>query len=271
MTESVPNQPKMITPAGHVEPVPRRIRGFLGGRAVVDTLRARYVWEWPGYPQYSVPVADLVDCELVDEDRVLKLAPGPARRQGLKAGETVVPDAGWLWAEGASEGLEGTVRFRWEALDAWYEEDEQVFVHPRSPYTRVDALRSGREIRVELDGVVLAEADSSVMVFETGLPTRYYLDRLNVDFTLLLPTDTVTSCPYKGKTSGYWSVETPAGVHDDVVWAYDFPTRQLTPIAGLVAFYNERVDLYLDGELQPRPPTLTRATHEASSGRGSSE
>ncbi|WP_446039808.1 DUF427 domain-containing protein [Streptomyces sp. SID1121] len=266
MTEPVPNQPEMITPAGHVEPVPRRIRGFLGGRAVVDTLRARYVWEWPGYPQYSVPVDDLIDCELVDEDRVLKLAPGPARRQALKAGDTVVSDAGWLWAEGASGGLEGTVRFRWETLDAWYEEDEQVFVHPRSPYTRVDALRSGREIRVELDGVVLAEADTSVMVFETGLPTRYYLDRLNVDFTLLMPTDTVTACPYKGRTSGYWSVETPAGVHDDLVWAYDFPTRQVAPIAGLVAFYNERVDLFLDGELQPRPPTVTRATHEAAQG-----
>ena len=96
------------------------------------------------------------------------------------------------------DGLSGTVRFEWAALDAWFEEDEQVFVHPRNPYVRVDALRSTRSVRVELDGVVLAESSSPVMVFETGLPTRYYLNRTEVDFAHLIPTDTVTACPYKG-------------------------------------------------------------------------
>lgn len=86
--------------------------------------------------------------------------------------------------------------------------DEQVFVHPKSPYARVDALRSGRSVRVMLDGALLADAPSSVMVLETGLPTRYYLDRVHIDWTRMQPTDTVTSCPYKGKTSGYWSVKT---------------------------------------------------------------
>ena len=88
-------------------------------------------------------------------------------------------------------------------LDAWFEEDEQVFVHPRNPYVRVDALRSNRPVRVELEGVVLADSASPVMVFETGLPTRYYVSRTDVDFGHLIPTDTVTACPYKGTTSGY--------------------------------------------------------------------
>ena len=153
------------------------------------------------------------------------------------------------------DGLAGTVRFDWAALDAWFEEDEQVFVHPRSPYTRVDALRSNRPVRVELEGVLLAESASPVMVFETGLPTRYYLPRTDVSFGRLVPSDTVTACPYKGVTSGYWSVGGAATRHADLAWAYDFPTRQLLPIAGLVAFYNEKVDTFIDGQPVERPQT----------------
>ncbi|HEY3479692.1 MAG TPA: DUF427 domain-containing protein [Streptomyces sp.] len=245
--------PAAITPAGHVEPVPRRIRGFVGGRPVLDTRRARYVWEWPAYPQYSIPIADVTGGELVDEDHEEKRAPGTVRRHALRVGGELRPGAAWVWADDAAGGLAGTVRFEWSALDAWFEEDEHVFVHPRNPYTRVDALRSSSRVRVELDGLVLADAPSCVPVFETGLPTRYYLDRTFVDFTLLTPTDTVTACPYKGTTSGYWSVRTPRGTHKDLAWAYDFPTRQLSPVAGLVCFYNERVDLFVDGEPQPRP------------------
>jgi uncharacterized protein (DUF427 family) len=128
-----------------------------------------------------------------------------------------------------------------------------VFVHPRSPYTRVDALRPNRPVRVELDGVVLADAASSVMVFETGLPTRYYLSRTDVDFAYLIPTATVTACPYKGMTSGYWSVRAGGTTHADLAWSYDFPTRQLLPIAGLIAFYNEKAVIALDGQRLDRP------------------
>jgi uncharacterized protein (DUF427 family) len=94
-----------------------------------------------------------------------------------------------------------------------------------------------------------------VLVFETGLPTRYYLDRTAVDFSHLIPSTTRTSCPYKGNTSGYWSVELETGIQPDLAWSYDFPTRELQPIAGLIAFYDEKVDVYLEGVLQPRPKT----------------
>lgn len=103
--------------------------------------------------------------------------------------------------------------------------------------------------------MLLAESASPVLVFETGLPTRYYLNRTDVDFAHLLPTATVTECPYKGVTSEYWSVRVGDTVHQDLAWAYNFPTRQLLPIAGLMAFYNEKVDITLDGVSLPRPKT----------------
>ena len=217
--------PKAIAPVGHVEPVPRRIRAKLDGRWVIDTTDALYVWEWPAYPQYLLPAGDV---------------------------EAVAfPDA----AARAHEEQEGYLRIEWEALDAWFEEDEEVFVHPRNPYARVDALRSSREVRVELDGLVLAESAAPVMVFETGLPPRHYLDRTAVRFEHLRPSDTVTECPYKGRTSAYWSAETPSGAHPDLAWSYDFPTRHLLPIAGMVAFFDERVDTFIDGVPQERPRT----------------
>ena len=102
---------------------------------------------------------------------------------------------------------------------------------------------------------MLAQSSSPVMVFETGLPTRYYLSRTDVDFAHLIPTGTVTACPYKGETSGYWSVRVGSAVQSDLAWSYDFPTRQLLPIAGLIAFYNEKVDITLDGQRLDRPQT----------------
>ena len=130
-----------------------------------------------------------------------------------------------------------------------------MFVHPRNPYVRVDALRSTRHVRVEMNEAVIAESASPVMVFETGLPTRYYIERTEVNFEHLIPTDTVTACPYKGTTSGYWSINVGGTIHPDLAWSYDFPTRQLLPIAGLISFYNEKVDIFLDGQQLERPTT----------------
>ena len=247
--------PAAITTVNHVEPVPRRIRAFLGGEKVLDTTRALYVWEWPNYPQYYIPLDDVRRDLLVSEGHTQQTGRGLVELAGLRVGDLHRPRAARVLAESSIGGLSGTVRFDWAAMDAWYEEDEQVFVHPRSPYTRVDALRSSRPVRVELDGVVLADAGSAVLVFETGLPTRYYLSRTDVDFAHLIPSATVTACPYKGTTSGYWSVRAGGTVHADLAWSYDFPTRQLLPIAGMIAFYNEKVDTILDGQRLDRPQT----------------
>jgi uncharacterized protein (DUF427 family) len=247
--------PRSIVPVNHIEPVPRRVRAVLGIETVLDTTRALYVWEWPPYPQYYIPIDDVNRDLLVDEEHEQRLRRGTTRRHGLRVGDVSRPGCASLYTEDALAGLAGTLRFDWDALDAWYEEDEQVFVHPRSPYSRVDSLRSTRTIRIELDGVRLAESSSPVMLFETGLPTRYYLYRTDVDFSHLEPSDTTTACPYKGRTTGYWSVRTGTGLHQDLAWSYDFPTLAVTPIAGLIAFYNEKVDVFLDGEPVPRPST----------------
>lgn len=255
ITRTITNYPHMIAARNHIEAVPRRIRATLGGTTVLDTVHALYVWEWPNYPQYYIPLKDVRPDVLVDEQYPEELGRGSARRHALRVGGTSLPGAAHVYTVNALSGLAGTVRFEWDALDSWFEEDEEVFVHPRNPYTRVDALRSTRTVRIELDGVVLAESSAPVMVFETGLPTRYYFDRTAVNLEHLVPTDTVSSCPYKGNTSSYWSVALGASVHADLAWAYAFPTRQLLPIVGLIAFYNEKVDVIVDGAMVPRPVT----------------
>ena len=247
--------PQNIATVNRIEPVPRRIRAFLGGQVVLDTTRALYLWEWPNYPQYYIPIADVNRDLLVDEHHSQRLSRGTAMRYGLRVGQTERPAALRVYGDDSLAGLAGTARFEWDALDAWFEEDEQVFVHPRNPYTRVDALRSTRSVRVDLEGALLAESRSPVLVFETGLPTRYYFNRTEVRFEHLVASDTVTACPYKGRTTGYWSVRTGAALHDDLAWVYDFPLPALAPIAGLVAFYNERVDITLDGVRLERPKT----------------
>ena len=250
--------PQMIAGTDHVEPAPRRVRATLGGKQIFDTTRARYVWEWPYYPQYYILVDDVDPRFLVDEQHDSACARAPRAATACARAALDRPGAVRVFGGDAIDGVAGTARFDWDALDAWYEEDEQVFVHPRNPYVRVDALRSHRHVRASLEGVTLAESTTPVLVFETGLPTRYYFDRTDVAFEHLLPTTTQTACPYKGVTSGYWSVRTGDSVRDgdqDLAWAYDFPTRQVQPIAGLVAFYNEKIDLDVDGLRLPRART----------------
>jgi uncharacterized protein (DUF427 family) len=251
----VQDYPQSVATADRIEPVPRRIRATLGGATVIDTTGALYVWEWPHYPQYYIPLTDISPEALIDEQRAQRLSRGTVAVYGLRAGEIERPSCVRAFTASSLEGVAGRARVDWDALDAWFEEDEQVFVHPRNPYTRVDALRSTRRVRVERSGIVLAESASPVMVFETGLPTRYYLNRTEVDFTHLSFSETVTACPYKGRTSGYWSVHAGEQVHADLAWTYDFPTRELQPIAGLISFYNEKVDISLDGVLLERPQT----------------
>jgi len=251
----VPDYPAVLTPVNHVEPVPRRLRATLGHATVFDTTHALYVWEWPNYPQYYVPVSDVDSAVLVAEGQTEESPRGPVELYALRVGDICRRRAARFLPLSPDPRLHNTVRFEWTALDAWYEEDEQVFVHPRNPYSRVDALRSTRPVRVELEGTLLGQSSSPVMVFETGLPTRYYLPPTEIDFTHLMASATVTACPYKGTTSGYWSVQIGPDLHDDLAWSYDFPTRELLPIAGLVAFYNEYVDIWVDGIALDRPRT----------------
>lgn len=243
----MPDFPAMADHTGSVEAVPRRLRGYLGGACVFDTVSAVYVWDTPKYPTYHIPLADLDPLLLTDDEHPRRLRRGPTRSFSLGQGDARRPGAVRAYTDEADMSVAGLARIEWDALDAWFEEDEQVWVHPRNPYTRVDALRSSRHVRVELAGRLLAESGASVMVFETGLPTRYYVERTAVDLPALTPSDTVTECPYKGRTTAYWSARVSEVWVPDVAWSYDFPTRALSPIAGLVAFYNEHTTITVDG------------------------
>jgi uncharacterized protein (DUF427 family) len=246
--------PLMAAERGRIEPAPRRVRGYFDNVLVFDTTRARYVWEVPYYPQYFVPLSDVRMEHLRDEERPQRVQLGPSRLYALTTARQTKKAAARVYDADGGGPVAGYVRFEWEALN-WFEEDERMMGHPRNPYVRIDALRSHRHVRVEIDGVVLAETRSPVVLFETGLPTRYYFDRTDVMFEHLETSTTQSVCAYKGTTSGYWSARIGAAVHLDIAWTYDYPTYQAAPITGLIAFYNETVDTFVDGDKLPRPRT----------------
>lgn len=225
----------------------KRVRVFLGGQVVADTTRPALVWENPHYPAYYFPVAD-VRAELVTNGKTdHSPSRGDATRFDVVVAGTTAANAAWRYEQSPIEDLRGLVRLEWDAMDGWFEEDEPVYVHPRSPYTRVDALASSRRVRIELDGVTVADSGRPVILFETGLGPRFYLPLTDVRQDLLRRSDTTTRCPYKG-TAEYYSVAVAGKVHDDLVWTYRSPLPESAKVAGLVCFYDERVDLYVDGE-----------------------
>jgi len=237
-----------------IESNPKWIRGVHHGRTVVDSRHARLVWEVPYYPAWYFPVDD-VRGELVPNGGTVRSPRrGEGTRYDLVLDDTSLPDVGWGHLDSPVEGLRGLVRFEWDALESWFEEDTEVFVHPRSPEVRVDTLPSSRRVRVLVDGEVVADSDRATLLFETGLPTRYYLPQSDVRMALLTPTDSTSGCPYKG-FARYWNVTTAEGTHEDLAWGYRTPLPESEGIAGLVCFYNEKVDLEIDGEHQVRPRT----------------
>jgi uncharacterized protein (DUF427 family) len=238
-----------------IEPSAKRVRAYVDGVAVADSRRPLLVWEVPYYPAYYFPVPD-VRTDLLVETGTVSHSPsrGDARHFTVKVGGTERVDAAWRYVDSAIEELRGALRFDWEAMDGWFEEDVEVYVHPRDPYTRVDILETSRHVRVELDGVVLADSTHAHALFETGLPPRWYLPKIDVRMDLLESTATVTHCPYKGQAQ-YWSARLPDRTVADLAWSYRTPLPESQKIAGLVAFYNERVDLVIDGERLARPKT----------------
>jgi uncharacterized protein (DUF427 family) len=204
----------------YVEAFPRRVRAVKDGQTVVDSDRVTLVFVTGRMPYYAFPAADV---------HLSAARPEPA-----------VP---------------GFVRVPWNEVDAWFEEDEEVFVHVRDPYHRIDVVPTSRKVRISVDGVVLAESTSVVGLYETSLPPRWYFPREDVRTDLLERSDTLTRCPYKGQAT-HWSARVGDGLTPDVGWSYDGEVRpEATGIRGRVAFYDERVDVDLDGVRQERPKT----------------
>jgi uncharacterized protein (DUF427 family) len=237
-----------------VEPGPKWVRAYLGGELVLDTRTPWLVWEVPYYPAYYVPVDD-VRAELIPTGAT-EHSPsrGTATLYDVRASGITAPSAARRFVDSPISELRDLVRFDWGALDEWLEEDEPVYVHPRDPYKRVDILASSRRVCVELDGVVLADSLAPRILYETSLPPRYYLPLPDLRHELLRPSTSTSQCPYKG-TAAYWSVEINGELHPDLVWIYRTTLPESQKIAGLACFYNERVDLTVDGVRLPRPRT----------------
>ena len=234
------------------EPSLKRVRAYLGGELVLDTAHPLLVWEIPYYPAYYVPLGD-VRAELTATGAT-EHSPsrGDADVYDVKVPGATAPGAARRYPDSPIEELRDHVHVTWAAMDEWLEEDEPVYTHARDPYTRVDILASSRHVEVKVDGVTIAESDQPRMLFETGLPPRYYLPLADVRLELLTASGTDTHCPYKGKAT-YWHVDVNGRRYDDFLWMYRAPLPESQKIAGLVSFYNEKVDLYLDGRLQARP------------------
>jgi uncharacterized protein (DUF427 family) len=238
-----------------IESGAKRVRAYLGAEVVVDTTRPVLVWEVPYYPAYYFPAAD-VRTELLEPDGGVAHSPsrGEGRTFTVRAGGKEARGAALRYEDSPIAELRDLIRLDWDAMDAWFEEDEEVFTHPRDPYTRVDILPSSRHVRVEVDGVTVAESASPRLLFETGLPVRYYLPKTHVRMDMLTPTDSESHCPYKGRAE-WWSLRVGDSLHEDLAWSYRTPLPESQKIAGLVAFYNEKVDIYVDGVRQERPST----------------
>ena len=232
----------------------KRVRAYLDGELVADTREPLLVWEWPYFPAYYIPAAD-VRAELVPNGKT-EHSPsrGDAEICDVITGRGTAPGVARRYPDSPLEALRGTVRLDWDAMTEWFEEDEPVYTHPRDPYSRVDILASSRHVRVEVAGVTVADSHQPRILFETGLPPRYYLPLTDLRMDLLRPSVTQSHCPYKG-TASYWSVEAGGQVHADLAWIYRSPLPESQKVAGLACFYDEKVDVYLDGELQPRPRT----------------
>lgn len=240
-----------------MEPVERRVRVLLAGITVADSRRVQLLFLPPPRSAYVFP-REHVRWELLRETGRTTAMAGLGQVAGwtVEAGGKVAEGAAWTVTEPPAglEALSGHVGFHWSRMDGWYEEDDEVFVHPRDPYHRVDVVTSSRHVEIRVGGELLAGTDRPRLLFETGLPTRYYIPRLDVRQDLLEKTSTTSRCPYKGVAT-YWSVRVGDRVFPDLVWSYEAPIPECPKIENLLCFFNERVETIVDGELLQRPAT----------------
>jgi uncharacterized protein (DUF427 family) len=194
----------------YVEPHPRRVQAIINGRTVIDTERALMVHR-SNHPLSYVFPADAVG-ELPSE-------PEPA--------------------------AEGYVRVPWDAVDTWLEEGRTLVHYPPNPYHRVDCRPTQRRLRVTAGGTTLVDTDQTVIVFETALEPRLYVDPSLVRTDLLRRTETSSYCNYKGVAT-YWAAVVGNAVVDDVAWSYEEPLPESVAIKGCLSFDDGRVDVFAE-------------------------
>ncbi|KAH9481143.1 hypothetical protein JR316_0005663 [Psilocybe cubensis] len=242
--------PHILHPAGfplpHVEDSRKRIRVYFGGVCVIDTTKAKLVWLNNHHPVYAFTREDLpswylsIASETPKEIQfIVKLGPQPERFPAIT-----------FHLAGPLIGL-GFIKF--EAVDAWFEEEEQIYVHPRDPYKRIDVLQSSRHVRIEINGVEIANTRCPLLLFETGEPMRIYIPRTHTRMDLWHPSSRTIASPYKGTAELYNVVLSSGETFEDIMWSYPSTTLECVTVKGMVAFFDERVDVWLDEEKQERP------------------
>lgn len=248
-----------------VLPSPKRVRVYLGGELIADSRNTLLLRAQGQLPVYYFPERDVrMDwLQLAGLDsQVAEQGEGPwpdppedAQIFSVVANGSMADNAAWQVRQSPRQNpeLTGYVAFAWQAMDAWYEEDEQIRVHPHDPYHLIDVRRSSRHVRVVIHDQTIAESDRPVLLFETGLPPRYYIPKMDVQMNLLALSDKTTHCAYKG-TAAYYSVLVGDELIENIAWSYPFPNPQYAPIQDLICFYQERLDdFYVDGERVEKP------------------
>jgi uncharacterized protein (DUF427 family) len=252
------------------EPTEKRVRAMIGEDTVVDSTRAILVWEPRRVvPSYAFPAED-VRAELYPAGPAADaripahgiLHPGIPFGVHSSEGQALTLRASGQTREGAvfrpaDQNLSGYLVLDFRGFDAWYEEDERILSHPREPYHRVDVRKSSRRVRIELEGEVLAESARPSLLFETSLPLRFYLPPEDVRLDRH-PSTRRTACPYKGEAS-YWSFDVRGQRRQDLAWSYQQPLPDASQITGLIAFFDEKVDVIVDGHRRERPDTAVSA------------
>lgn len=243
----------------HVEMSPRRIRVEFGGETIADSKRALLLRESRRLGVYYFPWSDVRRAAFERSDHTTNSdLKGIATYWNVRVGDRLAENAAWSYdtpQEGGPD-LSGHVAMYWSAMDAWYEEDERAFAHPRDPYKfGVDVRHSSRHVQVKLAGVTIADTKRPIVIFEMGLPIRYYIPQDDVRMDYLEHSPTVSECAYKGQAS-YWTAHVGDRTFPDVAWTYREPLVAAAPVAGYIAFFQERVsNIVIDGESQPTPHT----------------
>jgi uncharacterized protein (DUF427 family) len=228
----------------YIEDVPQRIRAVLDGETVLDTRRAKVLYESNIPGQWYIPSED-VRSDLLTATDTSTHCPfkGDASYWTLKLGDRVEKDVVWAYPQtlGVIEAIKGMQAFYFGRMDAWFEEDEQVFGHPRDPYHRCDARRSSDHVTVKVNGEVVAESSRAVKLFETSIAPRWYVPIGDVKPEVLTPSAKSTVCAYKG-TASYFAVKGVA----DAAWVYQQPFAEMAAIAGLLSFDGEGVEISVE-------------------------
>lgn len=241
-------------------PSPKRLRVKVGDITVADTIDGLVMQESDHLPVYYFPIKDVgEEFLMLSSTKAESPFKGTATHYSLNTGITLVEDAGWRYLDPV-EGcppIADYMAFYWNKMNHWYEEDEEIFVHARDPYRRIDCLPSSRHVQVIVDGEIVADSRRGTFLFETGMPTRYYLPIADTRLELLSASRYISRCPYKGIAS-YYHLTVNDKRHENMVWYYPDPVHEADRIKGLVCFYNEFADrILVDGIEQPRPVTAS--------------